>query len=319
MQDNNLKYYRREFKAMGTTCDIQLFARNKAKAGKAADAAIADVQRLEALYSRYKSDSFLSEINRVAAVGGSIRVDEETASLLDYAVACYEQSDGLFDITSGILRRAWKFDQGKLPEQSLIDELLDKVGWHKVTWKRPVLTFSVPGMELDFGGVVKEYAVDRAAALCYAQGIKHGVVNLGGDIKVIGPRGDGSPWRVGIRHPRDKTAILDTLLLYEGALASSGDYERCITVNGVRYGHVLNPKTGWPVRYLAAVSVVGDFCVVAGSASTIAMLKEEQGTAWLNDLGLPNLWVDVQGEIGGSLKPKPKSQTIPWADGARVC
>ena len=319
MQDNNLKYYRREFKAMGTTCDIQLFARNKAKAGKAADAAIADVQRLEALYSRYKFDSFLSEINRVAAAGGSIRVDDETASLLDYAVTCYEQSDGLFDITSGILRRAWKFDQGKLPEQSLIDELLDKVGWHKVSWKRPVLAFSVPGMELDFGGVVKEYAVDRAAALCYAQGIKHGVVNLGGDIKVIGPRGDGSPWRVGIRHPRDKTAILDTLLLYEGALASSGDYERCITVNGVRYGHVLNPKTGWPVRYLAAVSVVGDFCVVAGSASTIAMLKEEQGTAWLNDLGLPNLWVDVQGEIGGSLKPKPKSQTIPWADGARVC
>ena len=319
MQDNNLKYYRREFKAMGTTCDIQLFARNKAKAGKAADAAIADVQRLEALYSRYKSDSFLSEINRVAAAGGSIRVDDETASLLDYAVACYEQSDGLFDITSGILRRAWKFDQGKLPEQSLIDGLLDKVGWHKVSWKRPVLAFSVPGMEIDFGGVVKEYAVDRAAALCYAQGIKHGVVNLGGDIKVIGPRGDGSPWRVGIRHPRDKTAILDTLLLYEGALASSGDYERCITVNGVRYGHVLNPKTGWPVRYLAAVSVVGDFCVVAGSASTIAMLKEEQGTAWLNDLGLPNLWVDVQGEIGGSLKPKPKSQTIPWADGARVC
>jgi thiamine biosynthesis lipoprotein len=195
MQDNNLKYYRREFKAMGTTCDIQLFARNKAKAGKAADAAIADVKRLESLYSRYKSDSFLSEINRVAAAGGSIRVYEETASLLDYAVACYEQSDGLFDITSGILRRAWKFDQGKLPEQSLIDELLDKVGWHKVTWKRPVLAFSVQGMEIDFGGVVKEYAVDRAAALCYAQGIKHGVVNLGGDIKVIGPRGDGSPWR----------------------------------------------------------------------------------------------------------------------------
>ena len=319
MQDNNLRYYRREFKAMGTICDIQLFARNKAKAGKAADAAIADVQRLEALYSRYKSDSFISEVNRVAAVGGSIRVDDETASLLDYAVACYEQSDGLFDITSGILRRAWKFDQGKLPEQSLIDGLLDKVGWHKVSWKRPVLAFSVPGMEIDFGGVVKEYAVDRAAALCYAQGIKHGVVNLGGDIKVIGPRGDGSPWRIGIRHPRDKTAILDTLLLYEGALASSGDYERCITVNGVRYGHVLNPKTGWPVRYLAAVSVVGDFCVVAGSASTIAMLKEEQGTDWLNDLGLPSLWVDVRGEIGGSLKPKPKSQTIPWADGARVC
>ncbi len=310
MQVNNLKYYRKEFKAMGTPCDIQLFARNPAKARQAAADAIADVQRLESLYSRYKADSFLSEINRVAATGGSISVDEETACLLDYAVTCYEQSDGLFDITSGILRRAWKFDQNKLPEQSLIDELLEKVGWHKVIWKRPVLTFTVPGMEIDFGGVVKEYAVDRAASLCYAQGIKHGVINLGGDIKVIGPRDDGSPWRVGIRHPRSKDALLDTLLLYEGALASSGDYERCIMVNGVRYGHVLNPKTGWPVRHLAAVSVVGDFCVVAGSASTIAMLKESEGAEWLQDLGLPHLWVDVQGISGGSIGVKSKETQV---------
>ena len=312
MQNNDLRYYRREFKAMGTPCEIQLFARTEAKARDAANAAIADVQRLEALYSRYKPDSFLSKINRAAAVGGAIKVDEETAGLLHYAATCYEQSDGLFDITSGLLRRAWKFDQGKLPEQSFIDELLDKVGWHKVSWKRPVITFSVPGMEIDFGGVVKEYAVDRAAALCYAQGIKYGVINLGGDIKVIGPRADGRPWRVGIRHPRSKDALLDTLLLYEGALASSGDYERCIMVNGVRYGHVLNPKTGWPVRYLAAVSVVGDFCVVAGSASTIAMLKEEQGIDWLQELGLPHLWVDVHGKTGGSIGKKPKEAIIPY-------
>lgn len=286
---------------MGTPCDIQLFTRNETEAKRASGAVISDVNRLEALYSRYKYDSFLSEINRVAATGGSIDVDEETASLLDYALACYEQSEGLFDITSGILRHAWKFDQGKLPEQSFIDGLLDKVGWHKVSWKRPVLSFSVPGMEIDFGGVVKEYAVDRAATICFGLGVRHGVINLGGDIKVIGPRSDGSPWRVGIRHPRNKESLLDTLLLYEGALASSGDYERCIVVNGVRYGHVLNPKTGWPVKHLAATSVVGEFCVVAGSASTIAMLKEAQGTEWLLELGLPHLWVDVNGESGGSL------------------
>ncbi|MBK8816342.1 MAG: FAD:protein FMN transferase [Methylococcaceae bacterium] len=286
---------------MGTPCDIQLFSGSETNAQTASTAVVQDVQRLEAIYSRYRTTSFLSEINRTAAVGGSIDVDDETASLLDYALTCYEQSDGLFDITSGILRRAWKFDQGKLPEQSLIDELLEKVGWHKVIWKRPKLTFSVAGMEIDFGGVVKEYAVDRAATLCLNHGIRHGVINLGGDIKVIGPRDDGSPWRVGIRHPRDKDALLDTLLLYEGALASSGDYERCIVVNGMRYGHVLNPKTGWPVRYLAAVSVVGDFCVVSGSASTIAMLKEEQGIEWLKELGLPHLWVDVNGNTGGKL------------------
>lgn len=305
-----LHYYRREFRAMGTPCEIQLFAHSKAEAGHAADAAIADVQRLEALYSRYKTDSFLSAINRAAAAGGSISVDDETASLLDYAVTCYQQSDGLFDITSGILRQAWKFDQNKLPEQTLIDELLVKIGWHKVVWQKPLLTFTIAGMEIDFGGVVKEYAVDRAASICRNLGMQHGVINLGGDINVIGPRDDGSPWRVGIRHPRNKDALLDTLLLYKGALASSGDYERCILIDGVRYGHVLNPKTGWPVKNLAAVSVVGDFCVVAGSASTIAMLKENEGKDWLQDLGLPHLWVDVHGKSGGSISTKSKMQTV---------
>ncbi len=308
MKAKSLSYYRYAFKAMGSPCDIQLFADTHAKAKKVADAVIADVNRLEALYSRYRSDSFLSVINRVAAAGGSITVDDETAGLLNYAATCYDQSDGLFDITSGILRRAWRFDLGKLPDQEQIQELLDKVGWHKLRWAPPVLEFPNPGMEIDFGGVVKEYAVDRAAALCWEAGIRHGVVNLGGDIKIIGPRADGSPWRVGIRHPRNKEAVMQTILLREGALASSGDYERCIIVNDVRYGHVLNPKTGWPVRYLAAVSVVGDFCVVAGSASTIAMLKEDKGPAWLESLGLPHLWVDVHGGTGGTLTPMASTE-----------
>ena len=286
---------------MGSPCEIQLFADTDANAKRVADLAIADVHRLEALYSRYRSDSFLSAINRVAATGGSIRVDAETEGLLNYAAICYQQSDGLFDISSGILRRAWRFDLGKLPDQAYIQSLLDKVGWHKLRWIPPVLEFPIPGMELDFGGVVKEYAVDRAAALCWDAGIRHGVINLGGDIKVIGPRADGSPWHVGIRHPRNKGALLQTILLREGALASSGDYERCIIVDGVRYGHVINPKTGWPVRHLAAVSVIGDFCVVAGSASTIAMLKEDKGPSWLESLGLPHLWVNVQSDMGGTL------------------
>jgi thiamine biosynthesis lipoprotein len=95
--------------------------------------------------------------------------------------------------------------------------------------------------------------------------------------------------------------MITALELYQGGLASSGDYERCIVVDGVRYGHVLNPKTGWPVRHLASVSVIGEFCVVAGSASTIAMLKEENGPAWLKNLGLAHFWVDVEGRTGGSL------------------
>lgn len=296
-----MQIYHSEFKAMGTPCDIQLYAKNASQAKHIADLAIADVYRLEARYSRYRSDSFLSEINRAAAAGGRITVDAETAGLLNYAATCHEQSEGLFDITSGILRKAWRFDSDQLPDEAQIQGLLVRIGWHKLHWKPPVLEFPKLGMELDFGGIVKEYAVDRAAALCWEAGIRHGVVNLGGDIKIIGARADGSPWRIGIRHPRDQQAVIDILQLHEGALASSGDYERCINVNGIRYGHILNPKTGWPVKYLASASVVGEFCVVAGSAATIAMLKEEQGATWLEGLGLPHLWVDVAGKAGGTL------------------
>ncbi len=296
-----MKLYRFPFKAMGTPCEIQIYAVTETKAGRATDAAIADIQRLESIYSRYRESSFLSEINQIAAKGGSIIVDNETAGLLDYAETCYRESDELFDITSGILRRAWDFKSNQLPDEAVIQALLDKIGWHKLRWASPVLEFPLAGMEIDLGGVVKEYAVDRAATICWDRGIYHGMINLGGDIKIIGPHADGSPWRVGIRHPRRPDTLLQTLELYSGAVASSGDYERCITINGIRYGHVLNPKTGWPVSRMAAVSVVGDFCVIAGSASTIGMLKEQQGKDWLVDLGLPHLWVDVDGQVGGSL------------------
>jgi thiamine biosynthesis lipoprotein len=294
-------FYRHEFKAMGSPCEIQFYATDPPQAKRLADAVTADVCRLEQRYSRYREDSFLSEINRIAATGGAITVDDETAGLLNYALACYQQSDGLFDITSGILRKAWKFDRGELPDQAIIDRLLETVGWHLVRWSPPVLEFTVAGMELDFGGIVKEYAVDRVATVFHQTGVYHGLVNLGGDIRVIGPHPDGSPWYVGIRHPRKVEETIATLPLHQGGMASSGDYERCIVVDGVRYAHVLNPRTGWPVRHLASVSVIGDFCVVAGSASTIAMLKEAEGPEWLNALGLPHYWVDVHGHAGGSI------------------
>jgi len=298
-----MKYYQYRFKAMGTPCEIQLYAKKKAQSKQAINKVVNDVRRLESLYSRYRQNSYLSKINRVAAVSGSIEVDGETAGLLNYAYACYQQSDGLFDITSGLLRKAWSFEDSQLPDENHIQTLLTKIGWDKLNWSAPVLEFLIPGMEIDFGGIVKEYAVDRAAVLCQDSDIQHGIINLGGDIRIIGSHPDGHPWNVGIRHPHQQSNVIETLLLHKGALASSGDYERCITLNGIRYGHILNPKTGWPVRHLAAVSVVSDLCVVAGSASTIAMLKEKEGAMWLESLELPYLWVDVSGESSGLVWP----------------
>lgn len=294
-------FYRGEFVAMGTPCEIQLFAPTQTIAQAVAERVVADVRRLEARYSRYRDDSDLAAINRVAAAGGRIEVDEETASLLDYAQTCYRESEGLFDITSGLLRHAWPRNSTALPEAALIERLLERIGWDKLRWQSPCLAFPLAGMEIDFGGIVKEYAVDRAAALCAAAGIRHGFINLGGDLRVLGPRPGGMPWLIGVRHPRINNAILTTLSLTSGALAGSGDYERCVEIDGVRYGHILNPGTGHPVQALASVTVCAPLCVVAGSVATIAMLKEKQGGAWLAESGLPCLWVDLAGGCGGTL------------------
>ena len=297
------------FSAMGSRCEIRLYAPGEARASACAQAAIADVRRLDAKYSRYRTDSVTAEINRVAATGGSIDVDTETATLLDYAETCFEQSDGLFDITSGMLRQAWSPERTTLPEPALLGALLARVGWSKVCWNRPRLAFGVRGIELDFGGVVKEYAADRAAVICAEAGFRHGLVDLGGDIKIIGPHPDGAPWIVGIQHPRIPDAVMATLELSRGAVATSGDYERFIEIDGRRYSHILSPRTGRPVQGLAGVSVVAEECVVAGSATTIAMLMEERGGAWLEEVGLPHVFMDGDMRIGGTLAPGFSART----------
>ena len=295
-----LDLYRFPFAAMGSRCEVRLYASAEGRAASVARAAIADVLRLEAKYSRYRDDSVTTAINRAAATGGALEVDSETARLLDYAATCHAQSDGLFDLTSGVLREAWGPHCKALPDPEFLERLLARVGWSRLTWEAPLLSFSVAGMEIDFGGVVKEYAADRAATLCAEAGLRHGLVDLGGDIKVIGPHVDGSPWVVGIQHPRSADAVMATLDLFQGAIATSGDYERFVEIEGCRYSHILSPRTGMPVQGLAGVSVVAPECVVAGSAATIAMLMEERGPAWLEEFGLPHVWMDPSLRVGGT-------------------
>lgn len=290
---------------MGSPCALHLYGDSPAEGEAAARAAMGEVARLERKFSRYLDDSLAARINRRAGDPDGIEVDEETAGLLDYAATSYQQSDGLFDITSGILRRAWDFKAARLPSPGEIEALLPRLGWDKVTWKRPRLVLPVEGMEVDFGGYVKEYAADRVAALLGRHGIRHGLVDLGGDLCAVGPHPDGEAWQVGIRDPRRPESAVASVGLASGGLASSGDYERFMVVEGRRYGHILNPKTGWPVDGLASVTVVASHCLVAGTASTIGMLRGGlDGPAWLDRLGLPNLRMDRGGELTGSLAPR---------------
>jgi thiamine biosynthesis lipoprotein len=289
------------FLAMASACTVHLYGDDPTEVEAIAEAAINEVARIERRYSRYRSDNVLAEINTMAQRAGSIKVDDETAKLLDYAFACYKRSGGLFDITSGLLRRIWDFKSERLPDRSAIIDMLPRIGLGKVSWERPRLAFSVTGMELDFGGIGKEYAADQAAAVCTALGIRGGLIDLGGDIAVIGPHLNLAPWNIGIRHPRDPDASIVSVLVNHGALASSGDYERYMMVDGQRYCHILNPITGWPCHGLAAVSVIADQCIVAGTVSTIAMLKGRDGVRWLSSLGLKHYFVDENGVGGGNM------------------
>lgn len=279
------------FRAMGSPCELRLYAPAARQAHVAAAAARVAIDSLEQRYTRYRPDSLTSRINAAAGSAEAIEVDAETAALLDYAAQAHAQSGGRFDITSGVLRRAWDFRSGQLPDPAQIAALLPLVGWERVEWARPCLRLPLAGMELDFGGFVKEYAADLAAQVCREHGIAHGLVDLGGDIRVIGPHPDGAPWRVGIRHPRDPARALAAIDLLEGGIASSGDYERYLIVDGRRYAHVLDPRSGWPVQGLAAVSVIAPSCLIAGTASTIAMLHGVEGVGWLRELGLRHLVV----------------------------
>ncbi|WP_298428257.1 FAD:protein FMN transferase [Rhodoblastus sp.] len=293
------RLFRFDFAAMGCPCEALLFARTEGEAALAADAAIAEVERIEQRYTRYRPDSFLSAINRAAMKGAPIEVDDETAGLLDHAQDAHRRSGGLFDVTAGLLNSVWRERRKRLPDPEELAPVLARVGFEKLAWTRPVLSFSIAGMALDFGGIAKEYAVDRAASVCAGRGIGRGLINLGGDIALIG-RAD-EPWRIGVRDPFDPDVARATLFMSEGALATSGDYERGFIIGDRRFSHILNPRLGWPVEGLASISIAGPTCLAAGLAASIAVLQGENAEQFLASQGLDCLTITQKGKIGGSI------------------
>lgn len=291
---------------MACDCEVRIGGMSRRKAEPLARKAIAEVRRIESKFSRYRAGSVVSRINAAAGSGRAVEVDDETVHLLGYADRLYEQSEGLFDITSGILRQAWNFAERRKPTHQQLAALLPRIGWPLVRRSRGRIELPQAGMELDFGGFGKEYAADRAATLLQSIGVAHGMVNLGGDIRIVGRRADGSPWSLGIQHPRVAGAMLAQMELGSGALATSGDYERFfIDDDGVRHCHVLDPRTGWPVTQWQSISVVAPACVAAGALTTIAMLKGADALAFLEQQQVEYLAVDEKGRMYRRGDPHP--------------
>lgn len=288
------------FKAMGSFCEIQLYPQTQFDPEHVVQLLTEEVARLEMKYSRFKEDSFLSEMNRAAGDASGIEIDNETESLLEHALNCHRISNGMFDITTGALNAIWNFQKAAIPDQGDIDKTLAHVGFDRLTWKNSRLQLP-QNTQIDFGGIVKEYAADSVVRLARSLGVQHGLVNLGGDFSVIGPQPDDLPWTVAIASPDPQQGIMAKVELSDGGLASSGDYERCFVHEGKRYSHILNPKTGWPCAGLRAVSVAANLCTVAGSVATIAMLEDEaQAKTWLEESQLSHVFMDSEGAIGGN-------------------
>lgn len=310
-----LNSQRFEFPAMGSRCEITLYNESPQETRRLAGRLVDEVRRLEQKYSRYREDSVTTAINASAGDHVGVDLDEETEALFGHARSCFEQSGGLFDITAGLLSRAWDFRQRRMPDADTIRRLRENIGLDRLSWRNARLSLPA-AMEVDFGGIVKEYAADSAARLGRKLGIAHGLVNLGGDLAVIGPQPGDRPWPVGIVDPEGRKAadiksqngaangggpIMARIELSAGGLASSGDYARYFDYGGKRYSHLINPHTGWPSTGMRAVSVAAPLCTVAGSMATIAMLMDsEAAESWLFDSGLPYSYMRADGSRASS-------------------
>jgi FAD:protein FMN transferase len=267
------------FEAMASPCEVHVLASSRSFAARAVRLVAEEAWRIERKFSRYRRDNVIHAINNSA--GGPVRVDDETARLLDYARQLFVLSEGRFDITSGVLRRAWRFDgSDRVPSAQAVQALMTRVGWSRVRWERPVITLEA-NMEIDLGGIGKEYAVDSAAARI--ADLTHAcLINFGGDLRALGPGREGRPWQVGIEAADRPDVASRGIELYQGGLATSGDARRFLIKDGRRYGHILDPTTGWPVQGAPrSVTVAAPTCTEAGMLATFAMLRGRDAEGFL--------------------------------------
>ncbi len=274
-------YWRGFFRAMASPCEILFATESRSLARELLQQSYTEAKRIEKKFSRYRTDNCIYQINQ--SNGTPVSVDKETAHLLNFAEQCYQLSEHKFDITSGVLREVWTFDgSDNIPDSTAVEAILPRIGWSKVKWFESTITLP-SGMEIDLGGIGKEYAVDQTAKLIFKR-LKTGVlINYGGDLYALGPQQNGEPWGVGVDDP-EATGVkqIGAVNLSKGGLATSGDARRYLLKEGVRYSHILDPTTGWPTPNTPrAVTVIADTCLEAGMLSTMAMLQGSLARSFL--------------------------------------
>ena len=268
---------------MASPCELLIDTQDQLLASQLLEQVFLQTQRIEQKYSRYVLGNLVHKINN--SDERWVEIDQETHRLLAFAQTCFDLSNGMFDLTSGVLRKIWNFTgNGQFPSPDEVTEALKYIGWQHIEFTQQKIRLPY-GFELDFGGIGKEYAVDAAAKLCTRLAPNISVlVNFGGDIQVTRPRRHDAYWQVGIESPHAERYKNSNVLvkIASGGLATSGDARRFIIHNDIRYSHILNPKTGYPVTGAPrSVTVATDFCIQSGMLATMALLQGREGEQFL--------------------------------------
>ncbi|TQV84984.1 FAD:protein FMN transferase [Aliikangiella coralliicola] len=303
-QQNN--HYKIAFNAMASPCEVLLNTRDDSLVNQIAELAVNETRRVENKFSRYQQGNLCWAMNH--SEGQSVSIDQECFQLLEYAEQLFELSGGLFDITSGVLRKIWRFQSGeKTPSKDQITAHCRHIGFQKLQFTQT--KFIMPKhMEIDFGGIGKEYCVDKVAnlitPLCQKSGASF-LVNFGGDLIAANFNNTHPPWVVGLENIQQEEAGTSketnspnqtclpkqnkqtVIEVSQGAIATSGSTKRFLEYEGKQYAHILNPKTGYPINGAPrTVTVFAQTCSLAGGMSTLAQLQGSSAEAFLKQSGV---------------------------------
>lgn len=290
---------------MGSRFEITVVAKDSTEANASIDLAVGEITRIEKLISSWDANSETSEINRNAGIK-PVKVDEELFNLIGRCVEISKLTEGAFDISFASMDKIWKFDGSmtEMPSEDAIKQSVSKVGYHNIILDPENLTvfLKLEGMKIGFGAIGKGYAADKAKALLMEKGVSAGIINASGDMNTWGRQPNGDFWKVAITNPIDKNKAFALLPLKDNAVVTSGNYEKYVTFNGVRYTHIIDPRTGYPATGIISATVFAPKAEIADAlATSIFVMGKDVGIDFINQLPkIECIVIDNDGNIFAS-------------------
>jgi thiamine biosynthesis lipoprotein len=285
---------------MGTDVTITVVAQSSEEGEAAIEAGMRELRRLDAMMSLYKNDSEITKVN-LAAGKNPVQVSPEMVEVVERAVEVSRLSGGIFDVTIGPLVVLWqmRLKEGKVPTDQEIARTRSLVNYRNIVIDKKASTIFLkkPGMIMDLGGM-KGYTADRAAAMIKKSGIDNAIIAVAGDIWVLGHREDGTPWRIGVQHPREQDKTLTVLDIKDKYISTSGDYERFVIKENKRYHHIIDPRTGKPSKGVISATLIGDKGALIDPLTKVPfIIGPAEGIKIVKKLGAEAIIVDDQGKV----------------------